>query len=215
MKSTKNFIAIFSLLLFAIISCQKEALTSSDSNEVDAVEDFLKMSSSATGVVCSKDSTDSLHHRHHFNITEMDVNTLPSTVTDYISLTYPNAVIIKAGKDSLGYFYIKITKFDSTHVGLLFDPSGNFVKEIIHQGRFDKGTKIEASQLPSAVTTYISTNYSGLSIHKAILESDGSYKVILIQTDGSYLGLSFSSSGEFVSTITVMDKHGKRKGRRK
>lgn len=214
MSTPKSIVAIFYLLLFAIVSCQKEDLTAS-TDDIDTVEDFLKMSTAATSTVCAKDSADSLHHKRHFNITQIDVAAIPAVITAYIQTNYAGAIIDKAGTDSLGNYYIKIVKADSTHLGLLFDASGNFVKELLHRANKQRGTIIDASALPATATAYIAANYATATIHKAILEADGTYKVILLQTDNTYLGLSFDASGNFISTIAVKDKNGKRKGKKR
>jgi hypothetical protein len=210
-KVTLGAIAI----LFAITSCQKEDIINQDDTAAADVSTFLKMATSAAAVSTCKhaDSADSLHRqkKHHIIITEIDIATLSNTISSYISTNYAGAVINKAGVDSLGNFYVKIMKADSSYIGLLFDANGVFIKELIRGNKRDRGTVIAVSALPASVPTYITANYATATIHKAILESDGTYKVILIQADGSYLGLAFDATGNFVSTITVKDKNGKKK----
>lgn len=204
------------LFLFAITSCQKENLSTAEDTDAEDVSSFLKMATSAaaTSTCTHADSAkDSLYRqrRHHITITEIDINTLPAAINNYISANYVGAAVKKAGTDSLGNFYIKIMNADSSYIGLLFDVNGNFVKELIRGHKGNRGTEIAASNLPAAATAYITTNYAAATIHKAILENDGSYKIILVQADGTYLGLAFDANGNFVSTITVKDKHGKKK----
>ena len=62
-------------------------------------------------------------------LTEVDVATLPTTITDYITKTYTGATIKKAGKDENGNYCLLIEK-DSKPLGLLFDATGVFQKEL-------------------------------------------------------------------------------------
>lgn len=216
MRKIKSLAALLVLFALALTSCQKQDETT-NSEDADVVVDFLKMSSAdTTSSTCSKDSLDSTHRRRHVrNITEIDIATLPTTISTYISTNYAGATIQKAGVDSLGRYFIQIMKSDSTYIGLLFDASGNFVRELLRKKHDDRGTTIDPSALPASVSTYISTNYAGVTIRRAILESDGTYRVIIILTDNSYLGLSFDASGNFVNAMTVTDHKGKKRGHRR
>ncbi|MBA4853108.1 hypothetical protein [Emticicia sp. BO119] len=62
-------------------------------------------------------------------LTEVDIATLPATITDYINKTYAGATLKKAGKDKEGNYYVLIEK-DSKPLGLLFDATGIFQKEL-------------------------------------------------------------------------------------
>lgn len=216
MRKIKSLAALLVLFALALTSCQKQDETT-NSEDADVVVDFLKMSSAdTTSSTCSKDSLDSTHRRHHVrNITEIDIATLPTTISTYINTNYAGATIQKAGVDSLGRYFIQIMKSDSTYIGLLFDASGNFVRELLRKKHDDRGTTIDPSALPASVSTYISTNYAGVTIRRAILESDGTYRVIIILADNSYLGLSFDASGNFVNAMTVTDHKGKKRGHRR
>lgn len=212
MKKITFAIASF---FFALTSCQKEDIINQDENAVEDVSTFLKMatSSAALSTCTHADSADSLHRnkRHHIVITEIDIATLSSTISNYISTNYAGAIVQKAGVDSLGNTYIKIMKADSSFIGLLFDVNGNFIKELIRGHKGQRGTIIANSALPASVIPYIAASYATATIHKAILESDGTYKVILLLSDGTYLGLAFDANGNFVSIMTLKDKHGKKK----
>ena len=218
-KSKIAFAAVLMAItgfLLLMNACQKEDMTNSIEDDEVVVSDFLKMSTSADNTVtCSRGDSlpDSLgrHRRHHIDITEIDVATLPAAVNSYVAANYAGATINKAGTDSLGYFYVKVLKADGSYVGLLFDASGTFIK-LIHRGHDGKkGTVVSSSALPAAITTYIAANYATATFKKAELEDDNTYKVILVQADGSFIGLAFDANGNFVSTISVKDKHGKKK----
>jgi hypothetical protein len=209
MKQIKILIGTFCFSLLILASCQKTTVVPND-DDLDVVSDFASITSSIRG-----DSTDPSHHKCHFNITEIDIATLTSTITTYITTNYPGSTINRAGTDTLSNFYIKITKADGTHVGLLFDKNGVFVKEIMKGRKDDKGNEISVSNLPANVTAYITTNYAAAKIKRAKKLTDGSFVVIIEQADDTYLGLVFDASGVFISTIAVSDKQGRRKGRRR
>ena len=203
----KNSLLLAILFAFTIISCQKEDALDT-SADVEDVTDFLKMASSA-------DAADSPAVRKKCrDITQIDISTVRTEITAYIAANYAGSTIDKAGVDSLGNFFIKIVKADGSHIGLLFDANGNFVKELLRGHKNRKGTEIAAVDLPANASAYITANYATASIHKAIKMEDSTYKVILVLADGSYLGLGFDVNGNFVSTVTVKDKHGRKKRRK-
>lgn len=200
----KNTLLLAILFAFTIISCQKEDALDT-SADVEDVTDFLKMGASA-------DATDSPAVRKKCrDITQIDIATVRSEITAYINTNYAGASIEKAGVDSLGNFFIKIVKADGSHIGLLFDANGNFVKELLRGHKHRKGTEIAVADLPANASAYITANYATASIHKAIKMEDSTYKVILVLADGTYQGLAFDANGNFVSTVTVKDKHGRKK----
>lgn len=203
----KNTLLLAILFAFTIISCQKEDALDT-SADVEDVTDFLKMGASA-------DATDSPAVRKKCrDITQIDVASVRSEITSYINTNYAGASIEKAGVDSLGNFFIKIVKADGSHIGLLFDANGNFVKELLRGHKHRRGTEIAVADLPANASAYITANYATASIHKAIKMEDSTYKVILVLADGTYQGLAFDANGNFVSTVTVKDKHGRKKRRK-
>lgn len=64
---------------------------------------------------------------------------------------------------------------------------------------------ISQSSLLSAITTYLTTNYSGYTFQKAFSVKDSSGTVqgyiVIIQFNGSPVGLKFDASGNFVSVL--------------
>ncbi|WP_304237881.1 PepSY-like domain-containing protein [Jiulongibacter sediminis] len=164
---------------------------------------FFATNDDSTGVVRG--------HRGHCNITEVAVEDLSATITDYISANYADATIDRAGtNDETGYTMVKITLADGTHAGLIFDADGNFLEEKTHKG---KGTAVDVADLPTAITDYISTNYADATIEKARLHDDGSYGVLILQSDDTYLGVGFDADSNFVSEFNMKDKGGKKHGK--
>lgn len=216
-KKSKLFLSIISTLglgfLMLFNSCQKTDDTT-DQTQADAavVSDFLKMSVAST--TCTKDSADTLRRHSRLDITQIDIATLPTAINSYISSNYAGSTIDKAGTDLLGNYYVRIMNADGTYSALEFNAAGEFVKVLLKKQRKHDGTDIAVSALPVSITSYISTNYAGVTIHKAELESDGTYKVLIVLTDNSFIGLSFDSSGNFIAAISVKEKSGRKKGKK-
>ncbi len=200
----KSFFGLVFLLgsVFYLSSCSETSLSPDDSDA--AIIDMLFLAT-------TNDST--AGHRHHgrCNVTEIAVTDLSTTITDYIAANYAGATVVRAGSnDSTGNIMVAITLADASKLGLLFDSAGTFIQELVKKGR---GTVIESSALPTATTDYISANYSTATISKSILETDGTYKVILVLEDSTYLGLSFDANGAFVAEVAVRGKDGRKHGK--
>lgn len=150
---------------------------------------------------------DSTHHK----ITEIDVTSLPSTITAYVTTNYAGATIDAAGTLEDGSYVMKITKADGTTAGLHFDATGNFLDERTPKA---KPTEIDITTLPTAITSYITANYSGATIEHAIMHDDGTYGVMILQADSTKVGLGFDANGNFVAVMQPKGK-GQKKGHNK
>lgn len=134
------------------------------------------------------------------DLTAVDVATLSSSITDYISTNYAGSTIVKAATDADGNIFVVVKKADGTLVGLAFDKDGNFVKVLESKGKGHL-TTIDVASLPSAVTTYVSTNYAGATIEKAYNDKDGNIIVTIKNTDGTVVRLVFDADGKFVKVL--------------
>jgi hypothetical protein len=72
-------------------------------------------------------------------LTEVDITTLPATVSAYVTANYAGYTIKKAGKDVDGNLLVGI-KNDTGHKVLKFDAAGKFVEEL-QVPPHDKGPK--------------------------------------------------------------------------
>lgn len=64
-------------------------------------------------------------------------------------------------------------------------------------------TTVAVSSLPAAITTYISTNYAGATIDKAVQEKTSSdYLIAITTTDKKRVALLFASNGTFKKAVT-------------
>lgn len=206
-----KFAWLFALGMMAFMtSCDKQEVAVS-STDTDGESALLDMMFLATGED-STEATSSSSHRGKCNVTEVAVEDLSATITDYITANYAEATINRAGtNDDNSNTYVKITLVDGSHAGLVFDADGAFVQERM---RGSKGTSVDAADLPAAITDYISANYDGSSVHKAVLQSDGNYGVLLILADETYQGVGFDADGVFISELTMKNKRGKKHGKR-
>ena len=68
--------------------------------------------------------------------TAVDVSSLPSAVSSYISTTYANSTIEKAIVTSDGRYLVAVKKTDGNIVGLAFTAEGTFIQEVSMKSKF-------------------------------------------------------------------------------
>ena len=94
------------------------------------------------------------------------------------------------------------TENDSAYVDFMFlataDSSSNFGH---HHDKKHNMTEIEASALPGAVTTYISTKYVGSTVKRAAKSDSGKYAVHIVLADNTHRGLLFDANGVFLKEV--------------
>jgi len=193
--------------------------SSCDSNEVTPSEDLettVDLVLLATANAGTDSTTTGTKTGRNCNITEVAVSDLPAAITDYITANYAGATIESAGLTNSGNYTLHVKNADGTSVGLIFDADGNFVSQKSH-GKVH-GTDVAIANLPTAITDYITANYSGATVVKAMMDNEGNYMVAIRNADNSVVGLAFDASGTFTSEVTMQGKpgggHGKGKGRR-
>ncbi len=137
------------------------------------------------------------NHGNHGGIKDstkiVAISDLPAAITTYLSTNYAGATILNAHTEANGYYDVTVKKADGTTVKLYFDANGVFVKIGVKGGVI-----VDISTLATAITDYISTNYTGATITKAALRSDGSYEVSITTTAGKKVKLLFDKDGKFV-----------------
>lgn len=126
----------------------------------------------------------------------IDVATLPTAVTDYITANYSGETITVAVVKPSGKFGVEL----SSGTVLLFDADGNFIK--VCDGQPDGGphqhhcdTELAAlTDLPQAAQDYIATNYADATLVRGCVKNNGNYIVklsndvkILFDADGNVL----------------------------
>ncbi len=188
-----------------ITACQQDALSPDETVELD------QLTLSAARYAVEADPV--TQTRCKGKLTEVATADLPAQVTSYIGSTYANATILFAGKDAEGRLVVAVQKEDGTHVGVLFDASGTFVQELQRHGKRAKLTEVEVSALPTAITSDISTRYSGAEIRHAGTNAEGNYFVHLVIGETSKVAV-YDANGAFVQE---MDKpaHGGKKHKKR
>ncbi|PSR53209.1 hypothetical protein AHMF7605_06535 [Adhaeribacter arboris] len=211
--------------LFAVLVGCTIALSGCEKNEADSTSipnddtSSLEFALLATSAVADSTAPDSTHYgrgHHHggsgknCQVEEVEVTDLPAAITAYVAENYAGATVERAGKANNRGYILHVKKSDGTLVGLFFDANGTFVSEKSH--RATHGTPVTISELPTEVTTYISTNYAGATIEKAIKDAQGNTLVLIKKSDATVAGLVFDAAGAFTSEVTVKDLprgHGK------
>lgn len=130
------------------------------------------------------------------SLTTVAVSALPAAITSYITTNYTSATINYAAQDPNRGYLVSITQ-NSQRKTLLFNTDGTFAQEIV-RGLGRSYTAIDASTLPAAVTSYITTNYAGATIRAAGKSSTGQFKVIVQPASGGHVELLFAADGTFV-----------------
>ncbi|MBK6611183.1 MAG: PepSY-like domain-containing protein [Sphingobacteriales bacterium] len=139
------------------------------------------------------------------------LETLPATITDYITANYPSQTIVAAVVKPSGKYGIKLSGGDV----LLFDAEGGFVKvcgpppgDHPHHPKDStvvinhclKGDSVALETLPAAITDYITANYPGQTAVSAATKPNGSFAVLI---SGGQV-LIFKSDGSFAFECTAM-----------
>ncbi len=140
---------------------------------------------------------------------KIDIDSLSDIIKTYIAANYADATITAAFEGKNGGTVVVLTLSDGKKIALLFDATGAFVKEVQRHKGHGKGkdlTKIDVAQLPSTVTSYVSSNYTGATIEKAATNGEGNYFVVVKKADGTIVGLAFDKDGNF---LKVLEPKGK------
>lgn len=206
---------------FSLASCNKDIL-SPDSQ-------LSNISANAGGVGDAGTANTDTTRMPPPKLDSIAISALPSAITTYISSNYAGATVQKAGKDKDGNFVVLISQ-NNTPKGLLFNSSGVFQKELPAppqgkgspkggpkgQGGTNAGqgqqappqlTAVDVKNLPSAITTYISTKYTGATVDKAGTDKDGNY-VVLILVNNQPKGLLFDAKGAFQKELPPPPQKG-------
>ncbi len=147
-------------------------------------------------------------HKHSGNHTPIAISDLADSIISYIDSNYSGATITSAHLESDGSFDVFITTAEGAKFNLNFSAAGEFVSvssDAIHHS--DDDTPIVISDLNTAITTYIETNYAGATVNGAHAEADGQIEVNITTTEGVRLELKFTAAGDFVSLSSHSNNH--------
>jgi hypothetical protein len=132
-------------------------------------------------------------------------NTLATLNNDYFD-TYIDKALMA---DGLG-FQINLSNglevfFDKDGESLNCEGKRKGKKKGKKKGKgYDKGEKIDVADLPDAVKTYISTNYSDLTIERAKINHNDQF---MVKVTGDLI-LVFDADGNFIEEHEFMNRHG-------
>ena len=218
-----SVILLMSMLILLIAACNKELSGTGSS----ASSPVTSSTSATIAVAVDSASKDSVYFLQQCNSgyyrDSIAASALPDTVTSFLANNYAGYLFKTAFeiKDSAGTVggYVVIISFNGKPVGLLFDATGNLQKVLEqrewgdingdgwhHGGRFDDRDgkhrdTIPLSSLPSAVSSYMSSNYPSDTLIRAYRNRDSS-QFIISKNDGLFATL-FSSSGVFVKRVSL------------
>jgi hypothetical protein len=222
---TSSVILLMSMLIFSIVSCNKE-LSGTGSTGTSS-SPTTSTTSATIAVALDSSGSDSVYFMQQCNKgyyrDSISASVLPDSVTSYLANNYAGYLFKTAFeiKDSAGTIggYVVIISFNGKPVGLLFDATGNLQKVLEqrergdingdgwhHGGRFDHRDgkhrdTISLSSLPSAVSSYITSNYPLDTLIRAYRNRDSSL-LIISKDDGPFATL-FSASGVFVKRVSL------------
>jgi len=221
-----SFILSLAILLFAVVSCQKEMSATNTTHTSGSTA--TTSTSSTIGVATDSSGRDSVFIiqscDHGYFRDSIGASALPDSILNYLTANYPGYTFIKGFviKDSAGSVggYVVVISYNGKPVGLLFGSSGNFQRVLEQReggdidgkgwhegGRFGDRDglhrdTIALASLPSAVSSYMTSNYPADTLIRAYQNVDSS--ILVISRDNGLFATMFSSSGVFVKRISLM-----------
>lgn len=201
----------------ALPGCEKDETAPGQAATEESLADFALLATLSSGSSrqandsTGADTTRRSKGGQRCGLTEAAAADLPAAATAYIAATYAGATVERVGKTDENEFIVHIRKADGTHAALRFAENGTFVSETTTGGRH--GTPVALTDLPEAVTSYLSANYSGATPEKAFRDNEGNLVVVLRKADGAPVGTVFDAAGAFTREVTFGGMRGK-KGRR-
>lgn len=192
-----------------------------------ATSSTIAVSTNGAGSSTGSTTTDSVYVIHTCERGQhrdsVAASALPVAVQTYLSSNYNGYTFNKAFsvKDTTGTItgYVVIINYNGKPVGLLFKADGTLVKVLEQRekgdmqnegwhrgGRFEKRDgqhrdTLALSALPSAVISYMNTNYSTDTLLKAFTTADSGY--LVISKNGGVYATLFNSTGAFVKRTSL------------
>ena len=195
-------------ILFLLTAVSGLFLASCNNQEVapDSIDDVLaSVEASAARTAAVNDTV--TKGKCKGKLTSVEIASLPATITTYINKNYASSTIKFAGKDEKGQTVVGVS-LSNVETGLLFDANGIFVQALTHYGKKAKLMEVDIATLPASVGTYVTANYAGYTVKKAVKDTDGNLLVGL-KNEANHKVLKFNSAGKFVEELAI-PPHGKR-----
>lgn len=199
----RKILLLLSLCAFVFVSCEKSEVSVADESSLTAtaeasISELGVLAASDDALTTTSDEKARKGHKKKSKYTEVSVGSLPAAINTYISSNYADASVKRAAQNDSGYYKVHLVLADSSHVVLKFDPDGNFVKAYTHK----TFTTVDITNLPEAISSYITANYTGATVNSAKLSSSGKYLVKITKEDSTTAVLGFESNGSFISEVT-------------
>jgi hypothetical protein len=146
-------------------------------------------------------------HNHKDSLstgTAIDPTTIPTSVTTFISTNYAGYTVVKGRNRTInGIVSNELLISNGTDLkALIFDATWTFISEQLKSQGLEKGeTVVDITTIPTSVTTYITSNYTGYTIKSAVSRTKNSvisYEVTIISSTNKKR-LIFDSTWTFVS----------------
>ncbi|GAB3340995.1 hypothetical protein GCM10027299_54890 [Larkinella ripae] len=199
----KSLLVALTVLGIGLYGCnQSQQTVTPESDATLSATSTARLASDSSGFFCRK------------KVTKIAVSELPAAVSSYLTTTYAGATIDYAAKDDSGNFLVAITQ-NGEAKALLFNADGSFNEELSLKGAGGKkggprgkghGPKgnleqIALTDLPAAITSYISANYAGAELKTAAKDSARGYLVMIVVSDQSKT-LLFNPDGTFNKEVS-------------
>ena len=120
----------------------------------------------------------------------VSTGSLPTAITDYITLNYPGANIEEAELEDNGTYEVEL----DNGLELYFDSSGNILYIDEEDEESNEESPIPLSSVPVEITDYVAANYSAFTIVEVEVQSNGDYEVRL----NNGVELYFNANGDFL-----------------
>lgn len=129
---------------------------------------------------------------------------IPVGIMTFFRATYGTDTLTRAYKvHKGGYLLLSV---NNGVYATAFHATGAFFKRIKLNAREGKATAIEATALPAAITTYLTTTYPGYVFNRAYtISANGAIKgyVVVIDANNTHYGLAFDSNGNFEAAKVI------------
>lgn len=129
---------------------------------------------------------------------------IPVGIMTFFRATYGTDTLTRAYKvHKGGYLLLSV---NNGVYATAFTATGTFFKRIKLNAREGKAAVIEATALPVAITTYLTTTYPGYVFNRAYtISANGAIKgyVVVIEANNTRYGLAFDANGNFEAAKVI------------
>jgi hypothetical protein len=132
------------------------------------------------------------------------LSALPSSISSYMTTNYPNDTLIRA-YINIDSSYLVISQNNGLYANL-FSSTGTFIKRVNVPAPGQVPQSVTQANLPSSITTYLSTTYPSYVFNKALSYStNGTLQgyVVFIDANNTKYAVVFDGSGNFIKAYTI------------